>query len=69
MTWKNVKADGFPLCNSETVYVGINGAGYAGCFNSITDSPYENACWYDTPEGTSLILSGLSWWKPLEMPK
>lgn len=69
MTWKNTKTDGMPPCDSETVYVGINSAGYAGCFNSVTSSPYEDSCWYDSPEGTALILSGLMYWKVLEMPE
>ena len=68
MTWHNVNT-GLPPCNDGTVYVGINSAGYCGCFNSITNSPYEQSCWYDTSEGTNLILSDLLWWQVLEMPK
>jgi hypothetical protein len=64
MRWNNVKVDGLPPCDSETVYVGINSAGYCGCFNSMT----EDSCWYDTPEDAALILSELLWWKPLDMP-
>lgn len=67
--WKSVKLDGYPLCDSETVYVGINSAGYCGCFNSVTETPNGNRCWYETAEDTTCIMTDLAWWKPLVMPE
>jgi hypothetical protein len=64
MTWKNVKTDGFPPCDGETVFVGINTAGYAGCFNSMQ---FIN-CLYETAEDCVSVMSDLLWWKVLEMP-
>lgn len=66
--WKRVATDGYPDCDCETVFVGINSAGFCGCFNSITGSPKYSHCWYETAEDSVDIMSDLALWKPLAMP-
>ena len=66
MNWKRVSVDGPPPCDGETVFVGVNSAGYCGCFNAVTEP--HNRCWYETAESGDCIMSELEWWKPLEMP-
>ena len=65
MTWKNVKTDGYPDCDSETVYVGINSNGYCGCFNSY----WNEDCIYETAEENRIMMDSLEWWQVLELPK
>ena len=58
---------GSPPCDGDTVYVGINSNGYCGCFNEI--SGYRDICTYETAEDSVEIMSGLTYWKKLDMPK
>ena len=67
MTWKNVKTDGYPDCDGETVYVGIDAAGEAGCFNDYF--VIENVCMYETAEQSKFITGHLVWWQELELPE
>lgn len=65
MTWKNVKTDGYPPCDSETVYVGVNSSGYCTCFNGyFSGSDY---CVYETAEETRFMMDDLVRWKVLEL--
>jgi len=72
MNWKNVNTDGYPLCDSERVYIGINSNGYCGCFNEhgLMSTAYgqESICLYATPEGCDEVMTGLKWWQELEYP-
>ena len=67
MTWKNVKTDGYPPCDSETVYVGVNSNGYCGCFNSYFSA--SECCAYETAERVKIVMDSLEWWQELELPK
>ena len=70
--WKNI-ADEIPPCDSETVFVGINTAGYCGCFNEhgfmSTHHGRRSVCLYATAEGSNEIMTDLEWWAILERPK
>ena len=47
---------GLPPCDSETVYVGINSAGYYACFTDVSEM--------DAGRGPAEIVQ----WMRLEMP-
>lgn len=72
MNWKSVKHDGYPPCDSETVFVGVNSAGYCGCFNEhglmSTRNGQRSVCLYATAEGCSEVMTDLEWWAHLETP-
>ena len=72
MDWKNVSKDGYPPCDSETVFVGVNTAGYCGCFNEhglmSTIHGQRSICLYATAEGCHEIMSVLEWWEQLNTP-
>lgn len=69
--WKNIK-DEAPPCNSDTVFVGVNSAGFCGCFNEhgfmSTHHGQMSVCLYATAEGRHEVMSGLEWWAQLETP-
>ena len=57
--WKRLKTDGHPPCDGEKIFVGINEAGYCGCFNqhgwmSLAHGPVS-VCFYDTAEGPTPV--------------
>jgi hypothetical protein len=62
--WRNVR-DGMPPCDGERVYVGINTAGFAACFNDATP---DGVCSMEGPELTTIQMSGLEWWRELDRP-
>jgi len=62
--WKDVRVDGLPPCDGQTVYVGENSAGYMGCFNMADD----HGCWMETPEDDSMIMSDLRYWRVQDRP-
>lgn len=64
-TWHNVKRDGMPPCDGETVFVGINTAGFACCFNEATP---DGVCSMHGPELSTVQMSGLHWWRALDRP-
>ena len=73
MTWKNVKTDGYPDCDGETVYVGVDPNGFCGCFNYYS---LKCAVYVYGKSGTDLtsgkeiyIMTNLKWWQELELPK
>lgn len=63
---------GWPPCDSEKVFVGINSAGYVGCFNEFgrmsSQTGYRTICLYATAEGCDEVMTDLAKWKWLEMP-
>lgn len=63
--WKTVERDGVPPCNSETVYVGINTAGFSCCFNEVTQ---DGVCSMAGPELTTIQMSALRYWRELDLP-
>jgi hypothetical protein len=63
--WKNVARAGMPPCDGETVYVGINEAGYACCFNLIDKRGW---CVMRSPEDSQDQMSALRWWRVLHRP-
>jgi hypothetical protein len=63
--WKTVQRDGMPPCDGETVYVGINAAGYACCFNLIDKRGF---CVMQSPEDRQDQMSQLYWWRVLDRP-
>jgi hypothetical protein len=54
-----------PPCDGETVYVGINTAGFACCFNEVT---HDGVCSMQGPELSTVQMSGLRWWRVLDRP-
>lgn len=70
--WKRLKTDGHPPCDGETIFVGINEAGYCGCFNqhglmSLAHGPVS-VCFYDTAEGSHEVMTSLDYWAELDVP-
>jgi hypothetical protein len=63
--WRNVSRDGMPPCDGETVFVGINAAGYACCFNLIDKRGW---CVMRSPEARQDQMSALKWWRVLDRP-
>jgi Lar family restriction alleviation protein len=67
--WRNVEQDGMPPCDGETVFIGINSAGYPGCFNAMeSTSVGGNTCFMDTAEDRHPVMSELRWWRALVRP-
>lgn len=73
LEWKAVKEHGYPPCDSETVFVGKNSAGYCGCFNEhgmmSTSHGQLSICLYATAEGCHEVMTDLAWWAKLETQK
>ena len=71
IVWTNIK-DAAPPCDSETVFIGINTAGYCGCFNEhgfmSTAQGQRSVCLYATAEGVTEIMSDLEWWAEFDRP-
>lgn len=65
INWKSIEVE-LPPCDSETVFIGINTAGYCGCFNEY--GPLSTTCYYATPEGCIAVMTDLEWWAELERP-
>jgi hypothetical protein len=63
--WKNVEMDGMPPCDGETVYIGVNSAGYPACFNSVNS---HGTCFMATAEEQNCAMSSLHWWRLLDRP-
>lgn len=63
--WKSVKKDGYPEGDEETIFVGINTAGFCGCFNWCS---IYGECAYETAEATICIMDNLEYWKVLGRP-
>lgn len=57
----------FPPCDGETIFVGINTAGFCGCFNNYDVA--LDVCLYETAEECITVMSCLKWWDILDMPK
>lgn len=72
INWTNIK-DGEPPCDSETVFIGINTAGYCGCFNELgfvsTFQGIQSVCLYATAEGQNEVMTDLERWAELERPQ
>ena len=65
-TWIDVK-NGLPQYEyGEAIYVGINTAGYCGCFTYY--NPRLDACLYETAEEEIYVMSNLKYWMELERP-
>lgn len=64
-TWHSVELDGLPPCDGETVFVGINTAGFAACFNEVA---HDRVCSMQGPEICTVQMSGLNWWRVLDRP-
>ena len=67
MKWKRVETNGFPYLDGETVYVGINDAGYWGCFNGYHAD--KRIYIYNFAGETIEIMGNLKLWKCLRPPK
>jgi hypothetical protein len=65
--WNNVEHDGLPPCDGTRIFIGINTAGYACCFNDIEESSVV-ACHYVTAEESNCLMSSLLWWRELDWP-
>lgn len=67
-------SDGLPVntLNDDIFYIGINTNGIACIFNHIAKEPNtqpENIeCWYKTDGDVTKLMTGLRWWKILELP-
>jgi len=72
LIWMMVAEDGYPPCDSETLFVGMNSAGYCGCFNEhglmSTRQGQRSVCLYATAEGCDEVMTDLAWWAKLETP-
>ena len=72
MDWKKVEEDGVPhdATGEDTIYVGVNSAGYCGCFNAV-GTPDGGETWdafYETAEDYTRILGELKLWAVLKVP-
>jgi hypothetical protein len=65
LPWRNVAVDGMPPCDKMRVFVGINTAGFATCFNWINE---HGQCEMGGPELWTVQMSCLKWWCELEYP-
>lgn len=72
MIWNHVDEHGYPPCDSETVFVGMNSAGFCGCFNEhglmSNRNGHRSVCLYATPEGCEEVMTDLEWWAVLDTP-
>ena len=66
--WKRVDVDGYPTCDGDTIFIGVNELGFCGCFNQIEFKRAGDRCWYETPEENYIIMSYLKFWKLFEYP-
>lgn len=57
--WNLVAVAGLPPCNDESVFIGINTAGYVGAFNHVQP---DGLCLMKSPEGAASVMSDLKWW-------
>jgi hypothetical protein len=62
--WRNALLE-TPPCDGETVFIGINSAGFACCFNEVTR---DGVCFMTGPEISTVQMSGLKWWRVLDRP-
>jgi hypothetical protein len=62
--WKTVADEGFPPCDGNTSFIGINSAGYACCFNAVQGG----TCVMETAEGAYRQMSDLRDWRLLDRP-
>ena len=60
---------GLPPIDGEKIFVGINSIGYCGCFNGYGVYRRGVYCFYETAEERIEIMSGLTYWKLLDMPE
>jgi hypothetical protein len=63
--WNHLGRNGPPPCDGEAVFVGINTAGFACCFNAVT---HDGVCSMEGPELSTVQMSGLEWWRALDRP-
>jgi hypothetical protein len=63
--WRTVEGDGLPPIDGETVFIGVNTAGFAACFNMMTP---DGACLMGTAESCTCVMSCLRWWRALDRP-
>jgi len=72
MDWKKVEDHGVPhdATGDDVIYVGVNSAGYCGCFNAV-GTPDGGETWdafYETAEDYTRILGDLKLWAVLDVP-
>jgi hypothetical protein len=63
--WSAVAVHGSPQCDGEQVYIGINSAGFAACFNWINP---DGLCVMGGPESSTAQMSELCYWRELDWP-
>lgn len=63
--WRTVDRDGLPPLDGEAVFIGVNTAGFAACFNMMTP---DGACLMGTAESCTCVMSCLRWWRVLDRP-
>lgn len=70
--WRNVIEHGYPKCDGETVFVGINASGHCACFNEhglmSLKSGQVSVCFYESTEGSAEVMTGLAAWCVLPLP-
>jgi len=64
MNWQRIE-DAAPPCDGETVFVGVNSAGFAACFNHMNP---DDLCVMGGPESSTAQMSELKFWRLLDMP-
>jgi hypothetical protein len=64
LPWTHVR-DGLPECDGETVFIGVNTAGFAACFNAMTP---DGVCLMGGPESCTAQMSCLLHWRVLDRP-
>ena len=64
-TWIDVK-NSYPPNDEDIIYVGINTAGYCGCFTHYKF--IQDVCLYETAEEEIKVMTGLKWWMELDRP-
>lgn len=67
LSFRKVEEHGLPPCDGQTVYLGVNTAGYWGCFNDLSGkhSPEGAMCLYRSPEDVAVVMSDLHSWAAL----
>jgi len=66
LRWRSVAEDGLPPCDGETVFIGVNSAGFAACFNAMNP---DGVCLMGGPESCTAQMSELRYWRRLDMPQ
>ena len=70
MDWKKLSNDNLPPTDGEAMFVGINTAGFFGCFNAL--SSFDNGkTWnasYETAEETIETMGDVEYWCELQPP-